>query len=731
MMGDSVMADAKKYVLDKVRKRDGSLVAYSREKVGRVIELAAESVDVQIPATKLAEKVEQKLRKAYTKESGRKVPDVEEIQDLVEETLMEEGHHRVARHFILYREQRAAERSAKSALIGKKIQTNLSINALKLLRERYLLRDEQRGWYESPNEMFDRVATAVAAAERKHGADEAAQRRWKNRFKRLMRNLDFMPNSPCLMNAGTSYHQLASSIAIPVTDDLDSIYRALHDAAVMQQVGCGTGFNFSRLRRRGAKVKSIDGVASGPLTFLNLFSESAKTVKQGGKRQGGNMAVLDVTHPDIIEFITAKSKEGFLANFNLSVFLTDEFIHSVIADKEYALHDPSTGETVGQINAKQVFDLIVASAWNHADPGVLFRDAIRRSNPLPGQRFCGTSACAEFLLQPYEEGFLGSVNLANFVTDDRKIDAKRLREVVTIAIRFLDDMIDASKYPIKRAQTVAFRHRKVGLGVMGLAQMLIQLGLPYDSEEGVHAAGDALRIVREAADDASIDLGKERSPFPDWNKSVYSAKSKHFSGKARDEERRFRNATRLAISPTGSTSMIAETSSGIEPLFNVSYVKKVLGGEEFYYVDPYLKERLQDLGLYSEELVERIASFGLQSVKEVPDEVKRVFVTTHDISPEWHVRMQAEVQKHVDNAVSKTVNLPATATMLDVENVFLLAWKLGCKGCTIYRDGSRGEQVLTATALLTKAHERKKGARSVREELKMLATNKSLAEFSK
>jgi ribonucleoside-diphosphate reductase alpha chain len=721
-----------KVVLEKVRKRDGKVVLYNRDKIVHVISLAADAIEEKdVPAVELAEKVEKKLLKAYAKESGARVPDVEEVQDLVEETLMEAGFHRVARHFILYREQRAAERSAKSALIGKTVTTDLTINALKLLRERYLQRDDSRGWFESPNELFERVAASVAAAEKRHGADEAEQRRWKNRFKQLMRNLDFLPNSPALMNAGTSYQQLASSIAIPLGDDLNAIYRGLFDAAKMQQVGCGTGFNFSPLRRRGAPVKGISGAASGPLAFLKLFSDSARTIKQGGRRQGGNIAILDVNHPDILDFITLKSHQQTLENFNLSVLIGDDFIHAVIADKDYGLRDPGSNETVGRINAKQVFDIIVASAWNHADPGVLFKDAMRRSNPVPASQFCATSACAEFLLSEYEEGFLGSVNLANFVTDEHTVDWKRLKEVVTVSVRFLDDMIDVSKYPIKRAQTAAWRHRKIGLGVMGLAHLLVQLNIPYDSEEGVTMTGEVMKFVRDAADAASEELAKERSPFPDWNRSIYCAKSKHFAGKSKEDERKLRNATRLAVSPTGSTSMIAETSSGIEPLFSVSYVKKVLGGEEFYYVDPYLKARLEQLNLYTEELVEKIANFGLQGVKEIPDEVKRVFVTTHEISPEWHVQMQAAVQRHVDNAVSKTVNLPSSATLLDVENVFLLAWKLGCKGCTIYRDGSKSEQVLTATSLLSKSHEKNRTSRSVREELKVLSENKTLAEFSR
>jgi len=717
---------AQRAIFEKVRKRDGRLVLYKRDKVASVIAKAGAATDVQLPSAELAAKVEAKLQKAYAGKSGKNTPDVEEIQDLVEETLMEAGLHRVARHFILYREQRAAERSAKSALIGKTVQTDLSINALKLLRERYLLRDEERSWFESPNELFERVAAAVAKAERKHGGDETVQRKWKNRFKRIMKNLDFLPNSPALMNAGTAYEQLASSIAIPVDDDLDAIYRGLHHAAKMQQVGCGTGFNFSRLRRHGSVVKGIEGAASGPLTFLKLYSASARTVKQGGRRQGGNLAMLDVTHPDVLSFITIKGKKD-LENFNLSVLMGDDFIHSVIADKEYRLKDPKSRDAVARINAKQVFDLIVARAWTSADPGVLFKYAIRRSNAIPDHPIEATSACAEFLLSGYEQGFLGNVNLANFVTNEKEIDWKRLKEVVHIAVRFLDDMIDASKYPITRAKTVCFRHRKIGLGIMGLAHLLVQLGIPYDSDEGVTTASRVMEFLRESADEASAELAKERTPFPDWNRSVYCRKSKHFSG----VERKFRNATRLAVSPTGSTSMIAETSSGIEPLFSVSYVKKVLGGQEFYYIDPYLKVELEARGLYSEELVEKIANFGLAAAKEVPRELLRVFVTTHDIAPEWHVRMQAAVQEHVDNAVSKTVNLPAHATLLDVENVFLLAWKLGCKGCTIYRDGSKGEQVLTTTALLGKAQTRVQDTRSVREELKILSENKSLAEFSR
>jgi len=721
---------AQQFVLEKVRKRDGRVVQYNREKIEKVIQLAAEACEEKLPIPELAEKVEKKLLKEYGKESGKRLPYVEDIQDLVEEVLMEQGFHRVARHFILYREQRAAERNAKSALIGKHVSTDLSINALKLLRERYLLRDEERGWFESPDELFERVAKTVAAAEKKHGADEAEQRQWKNRFKHMLRSLDFLPNSPCLMNAGTSYQQLASSIAIPVDDDLTGIYRALHDAAKMQQVGCGTGFNFSRLRRKGAKVKSINGVASGPLVFLRLFNDSAKTVKQGGKRQGGNIALLDVTHPDAIDFITAKSQGKGLENFNLSVVLPDEFMHAVIADKEFGIREPGNNEIVSRTSAKQVFDLIVASAWNHGEPGVLFKDTLKRANPVPSHAIEATSACAEFMLSAYEQGFLGSVNLANFVTDEKQVDWKRLKEVVTLAVRFLDNMIDVSQYPIKRAQTVTWRHRKIGLGVMGLAHLLVQLKIPYDSEEGVTMTGDVMKAVREAADEASEALAKERTPFPDWRKSIYSAKSKQFAGKERKEERKLRNATRLAVSPTGSTSMIAETSSGIEPLFNVSYVKKVLGGQEFYYIDPFLKRELEERGLYTEELVERIANFGLTGAKEVPDEVKRIFVTTHDIAPEWHIKMQAAVQQHVDNAVSKTVNLPNNATLLDVENVFLLAWRLGCKGCTIYRDGSHSEQVLTITSLLSKSHEQQGKKRSVREELKILSENKSLSEFS-
>jgi len=690
----------------KVRKRDGKLVPYRREKIERVLTLAAESVGTTLDAASLALLIEKKLQKAYTGKSGKHTPDVEDVQDLVEETLMEAGQHKVARHFILYREQRAAERSAKSALIGKAVRTDLSINALKLLRERYLLRDEERGWFESPNELFERVARAVAAAEAAF-VDEAGQRQWKNRFKRIMKNLDFLPNSPTLMTAGTPGQQFASSIALPLEDDLDAIYTALHHAAKMQQVGCGTGFNFSTLRQRGAPVRGVAGAASGPLTFLRLFSASARTVKQAGRREGGNLAMLDVTHPDILGFITAKMKKG-LENFNLSVLLSDTFINDVVADRDYAFRDPRTAAELGRINAKQVFDLIVARAWTNADPGVLFRDRLCEST----KEFCATSACAEFILEPYEEGFLGSINLANFVTGEHEVDWKRLKEVVQVAVRFLDDMIETSSYPIKQAESVTKRFRKIGLGVMGLAHMLVQLGIPYDSEEGVATTGEVFGFLRQAADEASESLAAERGSFPAWTKR---------------QGRRFRNATRLAVSPTGSVSMIAETSSGIEPLFSVSYVKKVLGGEEFYYINPYLQARLEELGLYSDELVERIANFGLAATKEVPAEVQRIFVTTHEIAPEWHVRMQAAVQQHVDNAVSKTVNLPGDATLLDVENVFLLAWKLGCKGCTIYRDGSMGEQVLMTTAILGRRGERER--RSVREELKQLLENKSLADF--
>lgn len=700
-------------MIKKIRKRDGRLVDFNKKKIVYAVTLAAESVEEKVDAEKVAEIVEKKLLHNQEFESGEKIPTVEDIQDIVEEALMKD-YPKIAKAYILYRHRKAEERTIKNALIGKSFKTDMNIATLKLLRDRYLRFNAEEGVFETPEEMFDRVAEFVAKAELNYSKDEADVARYKKLFKNMMKNLDFLPNSPALINAGREGYKLSSSVALPIEDSVDSIYNTLHLAAMLQQAGAGTGFSFSNLRPKGAFVKGVSGVAQGPTNFIKLFDYSSNLVLQSGKRKGANIGILRVDHPDILDFITLKSKKGGVTNFNLSVALTDEFIEAVILDKDYALKDHETGEVKEILNAKQVFDIIVATAWENGEPGVLFLDRINKTISVNKGKIHTTSPCAEFLLEDYECGYVGAINLSNFVVEG-KIDFGNLRKTIITAVRFLDNLIDVDTFITTKSENITKKNRKIGLGVMGLAQMLILLRIAYNSEEAIDVVEKVMSFIKKEADNASEELAKERGNFPNWEKSDYAK-----------EGRKMRNATRTAVSPTGSISMIAETSPGIEPLFALSYIKKFTGGE-VRIVDYAVKKVLAEENIYSLELIEKIANLGIDSVDEIPDNLKKVFVTTHDISPFNHVRMQACVQKYVDNAVSKTVNLPEKATLMDVENVFLLAYKLGCKGCTVYREGSR-EGAISTTAFLKRSPE-VTSKHPVREELKVLMQNKSLADY--
>ena len=544
-------------------------------------------------------------------------------------------------------------------------------------------------------------------------------------YAKMMTGLDFLPSTAILVNAGLPDAQLAATMAIPVRDHLREIFNALTDAVDVQRHGAGTGFNFSGLRERNANVHQFRKIAGGPLQFLHVYNEALSIILQNGRRSGANMAILSVHHPDILEFISAKVQEVKLTNFNISVAATDEFMRAAILDTEYGLRTPTDNTVVRTMTAKQIFDIMVASAWNYADPGILFWDRIERDNPLPDRPIAATSPCAESMLNEYECGFIGSINLANFAmkneTGGREADYKRLRETIFSAVRFLDNAIDLSEYPLKQAEKVCLDQRKIGLGVMGFAHLLSKLRIPYNSEEGVALAEQLSKFLRAVADEASFELAKEREPFPAWKKSVYAKKG---------AELPLRNVARLAISPTGSISIIANASSSIEPVFALTHTRKVAGGKELSYVDPVLEEALAEAGILTNELIERIANHGLAACEEIPLEIKRVFVTTHEISPEFHIRMQAAWQAHVDGGVSKTVNLPYDATLLDVENVYLLAYKLGCKGVTVYRDGTKSQQVLELTTLIQgRGHHRY--TKPVRDELKAQLSNKQLSEFEK
>ncbi len=560
----------------------------------------------------------------------------------------------------------------------------LSENAIKILEKRYLLKDENGKIIETPDQLFRRVARDIAKAEK----DPKKRKEYEEKFYRIMKNLEFMPNTPTLMNAGTVIQQLSACFVIPVGDSMEEIFEAVKHTAIIHKSGGGTGFSFSRLRPKGDMVSTTKGVASGPVSFMRVFNEATETVKQGGKRRGANMGILRVDHPDIVEFIKCKEKEGEFANFNISVAVTDEFMEAVKKGEKYNLVNPRTREVVGQEDARKIFDMIVEGAWRNGEPGIIFLDEINRHNPTPEVgEIESTNPCGEQPLLPYESCNLGSINLSKFVKPKGKkmvIDYDHLGEVVEIAVRFLDNVIDRNKFPLKQIEENTKANRKIGLGVMGFADMLIQLGIRYDTPEAEKKAEEVMKFIQEKAVEATKKLAKEKGPFPNFEKSIYK----------NDEPRR--NATVTTIAPTGTISMIAGCSPGIEPLFAVTYVKNVLDGEKLLEVNPYFEKLARAMGFYSKELMEKISETGsVQKFEEVPEEVKNLFVTAHDIDPEWHVRIQAAFQKYTDNAVSKTINFRHEATVDDVRRAYLLAYELKCKGITVYRDGSRRVQVVT------------------------------------
>jgi ribonucleoside-diphosphate reductase alpha chain len=564
-----------------------------------------------------------------------------------------------------------------------------SKNALAVLKRRYLKKDKNGQVIETPEEMLSRVAQSIASAELIYNSKADVKARGEE-FYQLMANLEFLPNSPTLMNAGRELGQLSACFVLPVKDSMDSIFDAVKNTALIQKSGGGTGFSFSQLRPKGDFVKSTSGVASGPASFMKVFDITTEVTKQGGMRRGANMAVLNVDHPDIMEFITAKEDSTAFTNFNLSVAITDEFMKAVKKGTNYNLVNPRTGEVMEKRDAREVFDKIVDLAWRTGDPGVVFIDEINRHNPTPELgKIESTNPCGEQPLLPFESCNLGSINLSKMVADKNGqpyIDYDKLSPTVKLAVRFLDNVIEVNHFPLPEIAEMTKTTRKIGLGVMGFADMLIQLGIPYDSEQGLAAAEEIAHFISAEADKASIELAQEREAFPAFQGSIYDM----------PDGPRFRNASRTTIAPTGSLSIIANCSSGIEPLFALSYVRHILEGEEFVEVNPYFEEAAKKGGFYSPDLMKQLAEGKrLKDIEEVPEEIKRLFITAHDISPEWHVKMQAVFQKFTDSAVSKTVNFPHEATSEDVVKVYMLAYQEGLKGITIYRDRSRESQVLT------------------------------------
>lgn len=661
-----------------VRKRTGELVAFDAEKITIAIEKAMRGLEIknrkkaEALTRRIVESLEQNQSSYY-----QGIPTIEQIQDTVEE-ILETREKRIYKAYSLYRRSRGLAREIRQYF---KIHDDLklNVNALKVLQERYLLKNEDGQIIETPTQMFHRVAEAIAKQDRLYGKDP---KETENLFFTALRNGDFLPNSPTLMNAGTKLGQLSACFVLPIQDSLEGIFTTLKNMALIQQSGGGTGFSFSRLREKGAIVKSTKGVASGPISFMRIYDSTTDVIKQGGKRRGANIGILHCTHPDIPDFVTAKSGKR-LTNFNISVAMTDSFMKKVQNHQMVSLRSPKNNKIIQKINAADLFEMIIRNAWETGDPGLLFIDEINRKHPLKDIGLIeATNPCGEVPLLAYESCNLGSINLAR-MTKNGKINWTKLRHTTRLAVHFLDNVIDANVYPLKETETITKTNRKIGVGIMGFADLLFLLKIPYDSTEALRIGERLIRFIAKEARAKSVELGKQRGSFPNFKNSTWA---KRYPA--------MRNATCVTIAPTGTLSIIAGCSSGIEPVFALAFLRRVLDGKQLPELNEPFKKELIRRDLCSDELIHEISKTGSIKHQKLPADLRKIFVTSLDIPPKVHVRMQATFQRYVDNAVSKTVNIPKDATLKDVYDIYLLAWKLKCKGITVYRYGSKSEQVL-------------------------------------
>jgi len=671
--------------IKKIRKRDGRIVDFDQSKIAEAIWKAAKAIggkDRQL-ASKLAAEVVRRLEKQL---KPAEIPTVEQVQDLVEITLIEKGQARIAKAYILYRQKRTEIRKAKT-MLGIVDELKLPLNSILVLERRYLQKDESGKVIESTGQMFGRIAKGIAEVEKRYGKSDSEVKTLESEFCRIMTSLEFIPNSPTLMNTGTYLRQLSACFVLPVEDSIESIFDTLKAAALIHKTGGGTGFAFSRLRPKGDVVKTTGGIASGPISFATIYDTATDVVKQGGRRRGANMGILRVDHADIMDFIVAKEKEGVLRNFNISVGATDDFMRAVEKDADFELINPRNRQVAKKLKARAIWNLIIMMAWKNGEPGVIFLDTLNKYNPTPQVGHIeATNPCGEQPLLPYESCNLGSIDVSKFVAEKGKMDWNRLRQTVRAAAKFLDNVVDANIYVLPQIEAITKGNRKIGLGIMGFADMLIKRGIKYDTEEGLKAGEELMKFINDEGHKMSAELGKEKGSFPNFKGSTLQKSWKTH-----------RNATVTTVAPTGTISIIVGCSQGIEPLFAIAYVREIAEtlGRSLVEVNPLFERIALREGFYSEELIKEVSRrTSIQDLKEIPAKWRRLFVTAHDISAEMHVRMQAAFQKYTDNAVSKTINFPNWATPNDVEKAYMLAWKLGCKGITVYRHGSREAQVL-------------------------------------
>lgn len=648
----------------KVKRRDGVIVEFNKERIlNKFIELTNDNELSKDLTAKVIDKLND--------------PNKQDILNSIKVVLEENASQYLTNYEKYYQDKEKEIQERKEMLDGIIDDSDFDMNQLRIAAAKYLKRDENGKIVENINDLYWRVAKQLAASENDYEL-------WSQKFYNIISKLEFLPGGRTLSNAGHGCNQLANCFVIPINDSMEKIFDAVKAQALVQKTGGGTGFDFSELRSKGSRVIRSNGVASGPVTFIKVFDAATSVIMQGNRR-GANMGILRVDHPDILEFITSKDDTTQLTNFNLSVSVTDNFMEAVKKDEHYDLIDPHTKKPINSMRAKKVFDMIIDHAWKTGEPGIIFIDNINKTNWV---RHLGdiaaTNPCGEVPLLPWEACNLGSINLSLMVKEGQ-VDWDRLKEITRISQRLLDNVIDVGTYPIQEITEMVKKTRRTGLGIFGFADMLYQLNIPYNSDEGVEMAEKVMKFINDNAHEVSRELAEEKGVFPAWPGSDWEKKGI-----------KMRNCAVTSIAPTGTLSMLASTSGGCEPNFALCFIKNSPSlGETFVYANQCFEKIAKEKGFYSEELMRKIAEHGsVAHIEDVPKEIRDVYVTAHEITPEWHIKMQAAFQKYVDNSISKTINFPNNATKEDVKQGYLLAYDLGCKGCTVYRDGSRGSQVL-------------------------------------